>query len=51
MATILKERYFPRGSFLETNLGFRASVVLRSIRERRELLVKGLKWRVGIGIG
>jgi hypothetical protein len=47
--TILKAKYFPHSSFLEALLRTKPSFAWRSIYNARELLSKGLLWRVGDG--
>jgi hypothetical protein len=50
MATILKEKYFPRVSLLEAPLGNKpSSFTWRSIWKSLKLLREGLIWRVGDG--
>jgi hypothetical protein len=49
VAKIFREKYFPNGSFLESNLGWKPSYVWRSIRNSIPLLKEGLVWRVGDG--
>jgi hypothetical protein len=46
---ILKAKYFPRSSFLEVFIGNHPSYAWRSILSARELLHKGILWRVGDG--
>jgi hypothetical protein len=46
MAQIMKEKYYPRGSFLEAKLGTRPSYAWRSIFNSKPLLQEGLVWRV-----
>lgn len=48
-ATILKAKYFPHSSFLEALLGTKPSFAWMSIYNAKELLSKGLLWRVGDG--
>jgi ribonuclease HI len=48
-ATIIKAKYFPHSSFLESTLGAKPSYAWRSIYYARDLLCKGLVWRVGDG--
>jgi hypothetical protein len=45
--TILKEKYYPNGSFLDTPLSKRPSYVWRSIWNVKGLLKEGMVWRVG----
>lgn len=46
---ILREKYFPEGSFLSAALGRTPSLVWRSIFRARGVLEGGLRWRVGNG--
>jgi hypothetical protein len=46
---ILKEKYFPQASFLNTQLCRRPSFIWRSFWNGRSLLEEGLSWRVGDG--
>jgi hypothetical protein len=48
-AKILKAKYHPTTSFLEAQVGARASFIWRSICTAHELLTHGLLWRVGDG--
>jgi hypothetical protein len=47
VATVLKEKYYPHGEFLEASLGRKPSYVWRSFWNARSLLIEGLCWRVG----
>jgi hypothetical protein len=49
VARILKEKYHPNGTFLESPLSRRPSYVWRSIWNAKSLLKEGLVWRVGNG--
>ena len=49
VAKVLKEKYFPNGSFLDIPLSKRPSYVWRSIWNAKFLLKEGLVWRVGDG--
>jgi len=46
---ILKAKYFPRGGFLEAELGRRPSFAWRSIFGSKDLKRDGLIWRIGDG--
>ena len=49
MAQILKAKYFKHSSFMEVKLGSNPSFVWRSILWGRQVLHKGLRWRIGNG--
>lgn len=49
VGSILKAKYFPRGTLLEANLGSRPSMAWRSLFAARDLLHEGLLWRIGDG--
>lgn len=49
MAQILKAKYFKHSSFMEAKLGSNPSYVWRSILWGRQVLHKGLRWRIGDG--
>ncbi|XP_075521130.1 uncharacterized protein LOC142554340 [Primulina tabacum] len=46
---IYKQKYFPSSNFLQAKWGNNASSVWRSLLWGRELLVKGIRWRIGSG--
>jgi hypothetical protein len=46
---ILKAKYFPKGNFLEANLGRKPSFAWRSIMSSQDLIKEGLIWRIGNG--
>ena len=46
---IIKARYYPESSILETNLGTKTSFAWRSIHGARNLVKDGLIWRIGNG--
>jgi hypothetical protein len=48
-ARVLKEKYFPKKSFLEALLGYRLSYVWHSIWMTKRMLQEGLIWKVGDG--
>ncbi|XP_038701871.1 uncharacterized mitochondrial protein AtMg00310-like [Tripterygium wilfordii] len=49
-ARVLKGKYYPTGSFLNAQLGSNSSYMWRSFIQGREILLIGLKWRVGDGL-
>lgn len=49
VAIVLKEKYFLGGSFLQASLGYNPSYAWRNIIKAREMLERGLIWRVGNG--
>ena len=46
---VLKAKYFPHTSFLDAQIPCNASFIWRSICGAKEVLHKGLRWRVGSG--
>ena len=46
---VYKARYFPNCSFLEAEFGHKPFFVWRSLIATREVVVRGLRWRVGDG--
>lgn len=46
---LYRARYFPDGSFFDAKLGHNPSFIWRSIWESRDLIMKGIRWRVGPG--
>ncbi|XP_062088933.1 uncharacterized mitochondrial protein AtMg00310-like [Humulus lupulus] len=46
---VFKARYYPRGSFINANLGANPSFIWRSIWETQELLKSGMRWSIGSG--
>jgi hypothetical protein len=49
VSKVLKAKYYPGASFLESELGNRPSFAWRSIWNAKSLLKQGLMWRVGDG--
>jgi hypothetical protein len=49
VAVILKEKYFPESDFLQARLGNNPPYAWRNIIQARQVLEKGLMWRVGNG--
>jgi hypothetical protein len=49
VATIFREKYYPNGKFLESNLGHRPLYAWRSIWTAKSFLQEGAVWRVGNG--
>jgi hypothetical protein len=49
VSKIMKAKYYPNGSFLESHLGNKPSFAWRSIWGAKELLEDGLSWRIGNG--
>lgn len=47
---ILKAKYFPRGELMNAGVGFKPSFLWRSLTAARELVQRGIAWRVGDGM-
>ena len=47
VGTVLKSKYFKNVSFLEAKKGSRASYAWQSILAARDILNKGMQWRIG----
>ena len=46
---VFQAKYFPRDSFFMTKLGSNPSFIWRSILAIRDLLRKGIRWKLGNG--
>lgn len=49
MARVLKAMYFKNSSFVEAKLGANLSFVWRSIIWGRQIIHKGVRWKIGNG--
>jgi hypothetical protein len=49
VASVLKAKYFPNGTFMESNMGNNPSFAWRSIWNAKKLLQARLLWRIGNG--
>ena len=49
LCRVLKAKYFPHQSFLEAAIPGNTSYIWRSICESKEVLISGMRWRVGKG--
>jgi len=49
VARVLKARYFPHSSFLDSKLGHNPSYFLRSLWTSRNILLNGCRWCIGDG--
>ena len=47
VARLFKAKYFPHGSYLSSSLGCNPSFVWRSVWSAKEVVNKGIRWRVG----
>lgn len=47
---VFKARYFPKGNFLDAEIGHNPSYVWRSVLASKDLIRKGTRWRVGDGM-
>jgi hypothetical protein len=46
---IMKVKYFPKGSVVDAHLGSKPSFAWQSISSSKDLITKGLAWRIGNG--
>ncbi|KAL5830904.1 hypothetical protein ACOSQ4_016258 [Xanthoceras sorbifolium] len=49
LSRVLKAKYFPNTNFLKSSLGWKPFFVWRSILWGRDVLLRGLRWKVGDG--
>ena len=49
LAQVLKAGYYPSSDFMQASLGYNPSYTWRSIHAARQVLHKGLCWRIGNG--
>ncbi|KAL5737670.1 hypothetical protein ACOSP7_030431 [Xanthoceras sorbifolium] len=49
LSRVLKAKYFPNTNFLSSKLGWKPSFVWRSILWGREVIRKGVRWKIGDG--
>ena len=49
MVRVLKARYFKHDDFLNAKIGSNPSFIWRSILRGRQIILKGLRWRIGSG--
>jgi hypothetical protein len=49
VARLYKARYFPKTSFLDSNIGNNPSFAWRSIWRARQVLLLGCRWQIGNG--
>ncbi|KAL5798070.1 hypothetical protein ACOSQ2_002890 [Xanthoceras sorbifolium] len=49
LSQVLKAKYFPKSNFLSSKMGWKPSFVWRSILWGREVIRKGVRWKIGNG--
>ncbi|KAL5783292.1 hypothetical protein ACOSP7_008321 [Xanthoceras sorbifolium] len=49
LSRVLKAKYFPKSNFLSSKLGWKPLFVWRSILWGREVIRKGVRWKIGNG--
>ena len=49
VARLFKAKYYPHGSYLSSSLGSNPSFVWRSVWSAKEVVNRGIRWRVGDG--